>query len=826
MDGFTQEVRFAARRLTRSPAFTAATVITLALAIGANASLFVVVQHVVLNPLPFPQSDRLLSLQYSVPRVAAPPTTAMPLGLYYQYADRARSLAGIAIYRGDERTLTGNGEPLRLGVVLTSPSLASVLGVAPALGRWFTSEEGEPGAPPVAVLSHGLWTSRFGADPRVLGRSMTLNGVPTSVVGVMPASFSFPRQHQPVDLWIADQISRASGLGLFTHSGVARLREGAAVEQARAEMTALIGDLPQAYPGNGLAAALANTVKLSSAALPLKDAIIGNVARSLWILLGSVGLVLLLACANVANLFLVRSEARQREIAIRRVLGGGRRDVARFFLTESLLLAAAGCAIGLALAAGAVRLLLAYGPPTLPRLQEIRLDGVGMAVTVAISAVTALAFGAIPLLRAAPLASALNESGRGNTASAGRHRLRQLLMGGQVALALVVLIASGLMVRSFQQLRGTDIGFDPVRALTFRIGLPAGEYPTRAAVVATHQAILERLSAIPGVSSASATTSLPLTGGTYGNNIRVEGVVPPQDTLQPLAEFHAVGGGLAGVLGMRVLRGNDIQRGDVDRGETRVVVNQALVDAYLDGQDPIGKRIASGAANTPWLTITGVVANTPTMAINEPRPRPKLYLPMSISGGPEIPAAALLGPSAASIHYVVRSSVDPFSLMPRIRAAIDSTDPNLAMSQVGLLQDVVDRSSAQMAFTMALLIVAACVALMLGIVGVYGVMSYIVTQRTGEIGVRLALGERPGAIAATIVRQGGLVTLAGVAVGLAAALPGGRFIEALLFGVTARDPGVLAVAAVIVLLVALLACWLPARRASRLSPLEALRPDA
>jgi putative ABC transport system permease protein len=383
------------------------------------------------------------------------------------------------------------------------------------------------------------------------------------------------------------------------------------------------------------------------------------------------------------------------------------------------------------------------------------------------------------------------------------------------------------MVRSFQNLRHTDIGFTPAATLTFRIGLPVGEYPSRAAVVAAHQTILDRLATIGGVISASATTGLPLVGGTYSNAVRVEGAVENPDVLQPLAEHHAVGGGYAGALGMRMLRGDDIQRGHVDRGDPVVVVNQALVDAYFDGKDPIGRRLsaATPTANVQWRTVIGVVANTPTMAVNEPGARPKLYIPMSISGGPEIPAATLLGPDPANLNYVVRSTGDPLQLLPQIRAAIDGVDPQLAMSQLSTLQDIVDRSSAQMAFTMVLLAIAAAVSLMLGIVGVYGVMSYIVTQRTGEIGVRLALGETPAAIAAAIVKQGGLVALAGVVCGIAAALAAGRFIQALLFGVTARDPGVLIAATVSLLLVALAACWLPARRASKLSPLEALRPE-
>jgi putative ABC transport system permease protein len=820
MDGMTQEVRQAARRLVRTPAFTLAAVLTLALAIGANASIFAVVQHIALAPLPYPDADRLIALLHAAPRVNAPPGNSMPIGLYYQYADRARTLTSVAVYRGDERTITGNGEPERIPITQVTTSLASVLRVSPALGRWFTEAEGRPGSAQVAVLSHGLWIRRYGGDNTIIGRSITLSGVSTQIVGVMPASFTFP---QPAtELWIADQASRAAGLGLFAYSGVARLRDGATLAEARTELTSLIADLPQAYPGNGLAVALATTIRFTSMAVTMKEWTIGGVSRTLWILLASVGLVLLIACANVANLFLVRSEARQREVAVRRALGAGRLGIARYFLTESALLSMAGGIAGLALAMGAVRLLVAFGPATLPRLHEVRMDGVALAVTFGVSALTAVLFGVIPILHGTPLAATLHEHGRGNTVSRGRHRARRVLMGGQVALALVLLAASGLMLRSFQNLRTVNPGFDPNSALTFRVGLPAGEYPTRAAAVRAHHAIIDGLSALPGVTRVSAASGLPLASLGWGNSLRVEGRPDSEGTIPPLVEFRAVAGGFFEATGIKLRRGRGIARQDIDRSDEGVVVNQALVDAYFPGENPIGRRIASGAQNTPWLTIVGVVGNTVTTALAETRPRAKLYMPMSIAGGPDI-QGPLTGPGILNMTYVVRTSTPPLGVLQPARRAIDEVDAQLAMSQITTLQDLVDSSSAQMAFTMTLLAIAAIVALVLGLVGIYGVMSYIVTQRTGEIGVRLALGETPAAVAAGIVRQGGAVTLAGIAIGLGFAVAGGRLIQSLLYGVSPRDPAVLAATTITLLAVALLACWLPARRAARLSPLDALR---
>jgi putative ABC transport system permease protein len=819
MDVMAREIRHAGRRLARSPAFTLAAVLTLALAIGANASIFAVVQRVVLNPLPFGDSNRLIALDYGVPGRNLPSgINFMTWQLYYQFVDHARTLDGVAVYDTSEVTLTGAGNPERVRVSHGTPSLLSVLRVQPALGRWFTEKEGVPGSQ-VAVLSHGLWVRRYGRDPGILGQSVTLNGVPAKVIGVMPTSFAFP--DPLIDVWMAAQSTRATASFLFIVSGVARLRDGATIANARAELTGLIADLSRVSP---------NQSGLVSTAMPLQDAIVGNVAGALWILLASVGLVLLVACANVANLFLVRSEARQREVAVRRPLGAGRGGIAAYFLAESALLSIAGGAVGLVLAWGAVQLLVVFGPTNLPRLEEVRLDGVVLAFTVGLSLVTGMGFGAIPLLRIAPLPLSLHEHGRGNTASRGRYRARHWLMAGQVALALVLVVSSGLMVRSFQKLRAVDPGFNATSALTFRIGLPNHEYSTRRAAVAAHHAILDRLSIVPGVTAVSASTCLPLAGTCFGNSVVVEGRVVDKNTFTPLAWFRAVAGGYFQAIGIRLLRGRLIDRGDVERNEPNVVVNHAFVDAAFPNQDPIGQRVKSSTPPTsslgapPWLTIVGVVSNTSTTALAEATPASQLYMPMSMAGGPDIPAETLLGPDVSSISYVVRSATPPSALVAAVRSAIADIDPNLAMAQVRTLQEILDRASEQMGFTMVLLAIAATVALLLGVVGIYGVMSYVVSQRTGEIGVRLALGAEPASVAGMIVRQGGFVALAGRAAGHVTAVASSRLIASLLYGVSPRDPGVFAIATLTLLAVALLA-WLPARRAARLSPVEALRTE-
>jgi predicted permease len=657
-----------------------------------------------------------------------------------------------------------------------------------------------------------------------------LEGTAMEVVGVMPPSFAFPDPR--VDAWIAEPVAAAMGFGLWNYDGVARLRDGATFDRARAELSGLIADVPAAYPHDPRAAGNVET-KLVFSGRPLKEATVGSVARALWILLAATGVVLLVACANVANLFLVRSEARHRDVAVRRALGATGVRIARYFFAESALLSAGAGAAGILLASGAVRLLVALGPANLPRLHEIRLDGMTVAFTSGLSVMAALALGAIPLWRGAGPAAALHEIGRGNTASRHRHYVRHLLIGAQVALALVLLVSSGLMVRSFQKLRAVDPGFDAASALTFSVGLPERTYPTREAAVAAHHAILERLAALPGVTAVSASTCLPLAGGCSGNTLRVEGRTYPPGSVPPVALFRAVAGGYFDAMGMRILRGRGIDRGDVERGEPAAVINEALAKTFFPDEDPIGKRVASNrpparAGEPPpltWLRIVGIVRNTPLRALAEAPPLPQLFMPISIAGGPGIPRAALIGPDISVMSYVVRSSTTPAGLLPSVRRAVDAVDGNLALAQVRTLQDAVDRASAQMAFTMVLLVIAAGVTLLLGVIGIYGVMSYIVSQRTGEIGVRLALGAAPASIAGMIVRQGGLAALAGIAAGLVTALAGSRLVESLLYDVSPRDPAVFAATSLALLAVALAACWLPARRAARLSPLEALRTE-
>jgi putative ABC transport system permease protein len=826
-----KEIGFAARRLLRSPAFTVAAVLTLALAIGANAAIFAVVERVLLNPLPYPESDRLIDVTHTATRLSLGPTMGITRGYYFLYRERAHTLEGITLYDTIGATLTGDGDPQRIRVTRATTSFASVMRVWPAVGRWFTEEEDRPGAPPRVVLSYGLWMRRYGGDRGVIGKPISLSGVSTEIVGVMPQSFAFP--DATVDAWTMGQITREMGFGIWLYNAVGRLRDGVSVDDARRELNALVPDVVRAFPGDPFAQANSSFLGVVSVPRTIKEAMVGDVSRALWIVLAAVGLVLLVACANVANLFLVRSEARQRELAVRLAIGAGRAGITRYFLAESVLLSIAGAIVGLAVAWSAVGLLVAAGPATLPRIGEIRLDGVTVAYTFALSLVTALVFGAIPLWRSIVIPPKLNEGGRGNTGSRRRHRARHLLMGGQVALALILLIGSGLVARSFQKIRDINPGFNPESAITFNIALPAGTYPTRASAVAAHQAILERVSTLPGVTVASSSTCLPLSPCNYGNTVQVQGRPFVPGTPNPNALFRAVGVGYFETMGIPLKRGRSITRDDIERKAPVIVVDEAFAKRVFPGEDPIGQYVVSSAPPpTPGgppgpvpLQIVGVVGNTPIRSLAEPVPASQLYMPMSIAGGPDIPPQALVGPDVSLMRFVVRSTTPPTTLLKSIRRAVDGVDPKLAIAQVATLQEMVDRASAQMAFTMTLIAAAAAVALLLGIIGIYGVMSYIVSQRTSEIGVRLALGAEPLSVAAMILRQGGVVALAGSVIGLLAALAGSRLLTSLLYGISPQDPVVFAGTTLLLLLVAALACWLPARRAARLSPLEALRAD-
>jgi predicted permease len=807
-----RELRHAFTRLIRAPGFTTAAVLSLALAIGANATIFAVVERVVLNPLPYPASDRLVMLDFSMPTRNIPAGfNSMTAREYFYYADHARTMDSLAVYRWEDRTLTGeNAERIR--IARTTPSLATVLRTAPEVGAWLPQAQRRSAAP-TAVLSHGLWHRRYGADPGVVGRTVVLNGIATTVVGVMPASFAFP--DAAVEMWINEPFPDAIDDD-YSFTGVARLRDGRSLDEFRAEINQLARSLAPQAPSQGYDA-------LFSTALTLRDFTVGQIARALWFLLSAAGVVLLVACANIANLFLVRCEARQREIAVRRALGAGSAGITGYFLAESALLSAAGGGLGLIAAWAGVRTVVASGPAILPRLNEIQFGPTHAVFVIGLSTLATLVFGLIPVARLRSSSASLHDSNR-SAVGVGRNRARRVLMGAQVAFALVLLVASGLLVRSFVRLRALDLGFDPSSRLTFQIGLPPAAYSTREMVVLRHQAILARVAALPGVQSASAVNCVPISGRGFcgGAPLFKEGEPPPRnDTARPIVASRPVAASFFETMGMPLIVGRGITQTDIDSNALVTVINDTLMRTAFGSENPLGKRIRLAPHRVDgvplWFTVVGVVHATPTIALAEPRPAPKMYLPMF--------AGRDVFPRVDVMTYILHTSTPPAGLAGAVRTAVKEVDPNLALAQMRTMQDVVDAAAAPRAFTMVLIVIAASAALLLGIVGIYGVMSYVVSQRTSEIGVRIALGAEPRTVMRMIVRQGGNVALGGIGAGLVAAFAGGRLIASLLYEVSPRDPVVFMATPIALLVIALAACWLPARRAARVDPLVALRAE-
>jgi predicted permease len=821
MEQVVREIRHAVRRLVRAPAFTLASLVTLALAIGANAAIFTLVHRVVLAPLPYADSERLVLLDHGARGLDRPSGLGITTGLYSLYMERSRALESIGLYQELELTLSAPGEPERIRLARMTPSTAEVLRLQPQLGRWFDAKEGELGGPVVAVLSYALWMRRFGGDASIVGKTFTLGDTPTEIIGVMPADFAFPNAN--AQLWIpyrfGPQVVRAGG---FNFVGIARLRHDVNLEDARVELDQLIAQLPELLPGDPIARSMIDDGRIFSSMVPLKDAVLNGIQRTLWILLGAVGVVLLIACANVANLFLVRSEGRQREVAVRRALGAGRSGIAGFYLGESVLLALVGGVLGLALASAGVRFLISFGPQTLPRLNEVRIDAVVAGFTALLSFVAALAFGSIPLLRRGrTLSATLHESGRANTPTAARMRVRHLLMGGQVALALVLLVASALMGKSFQHLLRVDPGFDASSALRFDIGLSSRDYADAAAVLSFHHRLRERIATLPGVTGVAITTCPPLQGNCWGDPLAVDGRAQVPGQVPPIVSIRTVMAGYFQTMRIRHVAGRLFEPDDFEPGRAVAVIDERLAQLYFPGEDPLGKRVSPEFFETgpnSWFTIVGVVSHVATNSLSDPNPPPQLYVPVR-----RLDTA--LVPVPQNVAYIVRTETPPLGALPALRRTVEELDPNVALARVGTLESVVAQARAPMAFLMNLLAFAGGAALILGLIGIYGVITYAVAQRTGEIGVRIALGARPRDVALLILRQAGTVTVVGVALGLAGAFAATRLMRALLFGITPTDPTTFAGVAISLLAIALLACWLPARRAARLDPIAALRAD-
>ncbi|MEE8522460.1 MAG: ABC transporter permease [Thermoanaerobaculia bacterium] len=816
MESLARQLRAVFRKLSRSPLFTLVSLFTLAVGIGANAAIFSVVNAVLLRPLPYPDSQRLVGVWHTAPGLGLPEFEQSD-ATYLLYRGHSRVLDDLTIYQETTVNVLHGEAPERLTSAAASASLFSVLGVPPALGRGFMEAEERPGAEPVVVLSHQLWKQSFGADGGILGQTLRVDGVARNIVGVMPAGFHFPSTE--TQLWLPLTIDpTATQVGNFNYTAVGRLLPDLGPADAVSDLDGLIRRLPELYPDENITAGMIEKAGLATIVRPLREDVVGDVGQVLWILLGSVGFILLIACANVANLFLVRAEGRQQELAVRNALGATRFDVARSFLAESTVLSLAGGVLGLGLAAAGVRGLVALAPD-LPRLEEITVDGSVLLSTLAISLFAGLLFGAMPALRQMPdPGAALKEGGRSAMVGHGRLRARNALVVAQIALALILLVGSGLMVRSFAALRRVDPGFDAAGVLTLRVALPDAEYATAEERAAFFETALERIRALPGVQSAAAVSRLPLTPGGSNSAQSFEDFPLEPDEVPPILAIRWASTDYFETLGIPVVSGRAFERDDHKRLRRHVVVSAALAERFWPGQSALGKRLRWGLSNADWSSIVGVVGDVRDDGLEE-EPLATVYYPILTPPRDDTDETS----APHSVSFAIRTSTAPKALADGVRRTIWDLDAHLPVANVRTLAAIIADARARTTFTMLLLSIAAGVALLLGAVGLYGVISYLVSQRTRELGVRMALGADRWTVSRMILRHGLGLAGVGIGIGLAGAVAAMPLLKASLYGVSPSDPTTLAAVSTLLLVIALVASLLPARRAAAVDPLEALR---
>ena len=811
------QLRLLWRRAAGSPGFTLVSLATLAIGIGANVAIFTVVNAVLLRPLPMPDSERLVLLRHAAPGLTQLDELPLSDALYFFYAAESRTLEGVAAFQPLQASFTGADNPQRVQAAAVTASFFEVMRTPPQLGRTFMPDDDRPGAAPVIVLSDGLWRARFGSDPGVIGRMADIDGARVEVVGVMPPGFFFSQPE--AELWRPLQLDRDNTqLGAFGIAGVARLADGTTLEQAQAELATMLSNLAEVFPDEAAAPVLA-----AAGFRPLVDrareAVVGDIEATLWILLGAVGFLLLIACANVANLLLVRSEARRGEAAIRAALGSSRGRLAGAALVESVVLGVAGGIAALPLALLAVRLVVSFGPQALPRLDEISADAAVLAFGLAVSIVAGLLFGVLPALRASAAGATGHMTAGARGASAGRERqlARRGLVVVQIALALTLLVGSGLAVRSFGRLAAVDPGFDPVDVLTFGLALPERDYDADARL-GFHRQLVERLRALPGAVDAAAATTIPLGGAVTGSGYSIEGRPLDDGEVPPVFMSKVVSPEYFDTLRIELAEGRRFDRLDGERGDSVVVVSQVVANAYWPGESALGKGIRAGGPpeeGQEWSRIVGVVGAVHETTLHED-PLPLVYYPL--------PGAAGDAGAPATMRYAVRAR-NAAGLGAAVREAVRGLDPMLPIADVETLETLVDRARAERAFVMVLLLIAAGLALLLGSVGLYGVVSYTVAQRRREIAIRMAVGARATDVGRLVLTEAGSLALVGAALGIGAAVALTRRLQAVLFETSPLDPAVFLGVSTILVGVCLLASWLPARRAARIDPMHALRVE-
>ena len=821
-----QDLTYAWRSLRRSPLFSTSVVLTLTVGLGSAAAIFAVVNAVLLRPLPFGDPDRLVGVWMNVPSLSLP-HIQQSIGTYLTFKRFARSVDGIAAFQTGSVSVTdpdGHADPAHLDAAWATASTFPVLEVSPIIGRAYTDAEDVPRGPRVVVISDGLWRTRFASDPNIVGKTLVIGGNVTQIIGVMPTRFRFPSAG--TELWLPlqpDPTNAASGG--FSYSAVARLKPGFSTADAARDFANVLPRVPEVMPM--FAPGITAKMMLDQARpIPtvgfLRDDLVGSVARTLWIVAAAALLVLLVTCANVANLLLVRADGRHRELSVRAALGAGQRRVLSYFFTEAALLTAVSALLGLGVATVAIRVLVHAGPVQLPRLAEVRVDGAVVGFMLLVAAIVAVACSAIPAVRfsRSDVLGGLREGGRGGTAGGRRQRARSALVAAQVALALVVLAASGLLLRSFERLRAVRPGFDATNVATLWLTLPNQRYHGDSSVMRFYSQLVERAAALPGVRAVGVTSRLPLgQNGMNASPMYIEGDASANSKIPPIDIYSTVDSGYFSAMHIPIIAGRNFDRMDRQRGNEALISQEAARVLFHDstGRAALNKRFRE-LPNSSVYTIVGVVGSVRDTSLFQP-PTRGIYLPESVGGD------TVIGGVNRTMGIVARTSGDVTATTRALQGLVRDLDPTLPTFDVRSMQANIDASIAHLTFTMIVLGVAAGVTLMLAVVGLYGVIAYIVTLRTRELGVRIALGAQPSAVAVMVTRQALALCAVGLVAGLALVVAFAQFLRSFLYEVAPTDPVTLASASILLVTLALVAAFVPARRAAAVSPIEALRAD-
>jgi predicted permease len=820
MDSLAQDFRIALRTFARNPGFALAAILSLAIGIGANTSIFSVADALLLRPLPYKDASRLVILWNRSPGL----DILQDWFSTAQYLDIKNGHHGfeeVAIASGGNDNLTGEGEPARAGTVRVSSNLLPMLGAKPAAGRLFLPDEDAPDRPATAILSYGMWARHYGSESRILGKSITINGKTYEVVGILPKSFSLPHEVLPTlygpeqpEVFLPFPLG-PKAVGIRTHEDyniLGKLKPGVSVAQAQAEMDTITAhlrrDYPESYPPNG---------GLTFGIVPLLEQVVGDVRRSLLVLLSAVGFVLLIACANVANLLLSRAVARQQEIAVRSALGASRGRIIRQLLTESLLLSLTGGLLGVILSVWTVKWIHILGTKSIPRLADVGIDGRVLLFTALLSVLSGILFGLAPALRVSrlDLNTTLKDASRGSAGTSavwGRgHNIRRLLVVSELALSVVLLIAAGLLIRSFARLQNVAPGFNPQNVLTFELALNGRRYGDRQIVLNTYHQLWSVFEQIPGVTAAGGITALPLSQSFAWTPITVEGRAPLPGEKFLNADARVAGGRYFQAMEIPLRSGRFFNEEDIAGKSPAVIIDEFMAEQFWPGKDAVGKRIHMVESDVPWLTVVGVVGRVKHESLDSD-PRIAFYLPQT-----QYPSRAMT--------LVLRSQLDPSVLSPEVKKELRSIDPDLPMYSVRTMAERVEESLARRKFSMLLLALFAGFALMLATIGIYGVMAYLVNQGTREIGIRMALGATQREILKLVVSQGMALASSGLAIGVAVAFVFTRLMRSLLFGIHAADPATFGAISLLLTVVALLATYIPAKRAARIDPMLCLRSE-